>query len=62
MDISEHMANAGAMEEIYRESKTLKMLNHKNIIKLYYTFVKGENVVNIMEYASGGELGDYVTE
>lgn len=56
------MANAGAMEEIYRESKTMKMLNHKNIIKLYYTFVKGENVVNIMEYASGGELGDYVTE
>ena len=62
MDISEHLANAGAMEEIYRESKTLRMLNHKHIIKLHYTFVKSSNVVNIMEYASGGELGQYVKE
>lgn len=38
------------------------MLDHKNIIKLHQTFLYGKDYVLIMEYASGGELTDYVRE
>jgi serine/threonine protein kinase len=38
------------------------MLNHKNIIKLYQTFVIKNEVILIMEYADGGELVAYVEE
>jgi serine/threonine protein kinase len=38
------------------------MLNHKNIIKLYYNFVIKNELLLIMEYADGGELIKYVEE
>jgi serine/threonine protein kinase len=40
----------------------LKMLNHKNIIKLYQGFVIKNELLLIMEYADGGELINYVEE
>lgn len=42
---------------IYKEIEALKRLDHKNIIKLigYFTDVN-ENIVLILEYASGGTL------
>jgi serine/threonine protein kinase len=36
------------------------MLNHKNIIKLYHSFVIKNDLLLIMEYADGGELIEYV--
>ena len=40
----------------------MKMLNHKNIIKLYNNFVLKNELLLIMEYAEGGELMKYVEE
>lgn len=56
------MKQANSIEEIDKESKTLKMLNHKNIIKLFYAFVVKSELLLIMEYADGGELYAYVEE
>jgi serine/threonine protein kinase len=60
IDLTESLNKASSMEEIDRESKTLKMLEHKHIIKLYHAFVNDKKLVMIMELASGGELRDYV--
>lgn len=54
--------NAGTISDIDKESKTLKMLNHKNIIKLYQAFVVKNELLLIMEYADGGEMIEYVEE
>lgn len=54
------MKSANQIEEIYREAKILKMLKHKNIIKLHSAFVLKNDVVLIMEYADGGELAEFV--
>lgn len=40
----------------------MKMLNHKNIIKLYQGLVIKNELLLIMEYADGGELINYVEE
>ena len=56
------MRSANLIQEIDRESKTLKMLNHKNIIKLQHSFVIKNELLLIMEYADGGELIEYVEE
>ncbi len=70
MDISENrklfdadpsaVTQANMVEEIYREADALKKLNHKNIIALHNALVQGKEVIMIMEYASGGELLEFV--
>ena len=62
MDVSENLANANLIQEIYREAESLKKLNHKNIIALYHAFLEGKQLCMIMEYAAGGELFKYVEE
>ena len=54
--------SAGSMQDIDREQNTLKMLNHKNIIKLHQGIVIRNELLLIMEYADGGELVAYVEE
>ena len=54
--------SAGSIQEIDREANTLKILNHKNIIKLHQGFVVKNELLLIMEYADGGELVAYVEE
>jgi serine/threonine protein kinase len=54
--------SANSIEDIYKEANILKMLNHKNIIKLYQAFVVKNEIILIMEYADGGELVQYVEE
>ena len=56
------MKSAGSIQEIDREANTLKILNHKNIIKLHQGFVVKNDLLLIMEYADGGELVSYVEE
>ena len=56
------MRSAALIQEIDREANTLKMLNHKNIIKLYAGLVIKNELLLIMEYADGGELISYVEE
>ena len=43
-----------------REIKILKQVNHPNIIKLYEIIESPKQLYLIMEYASGGELFDYI--
>lgn len=40
----------------------LKTLEHKNIVKLYDTFIHKNEIVMIMEYCDGGELAKYVED
>jgi serine/threonine protein kinase len=51
---------ANMIEEIFRESKTLSLLDNRNIIGFHHAFVLKSDLVLIMEYAGGGELRDYV--
>lgn len=62
IDLTDFLKSANKIEDIYKESKILQMLNHKNIIKLISAFVLKSDLILIMEYAEGGELYDYVAE
>jgi len=62
IDLTDLQKSANTIQDIDREAKILKMLNHKNIIKLYQAFVLKNQLLLIMEYADGGELIQYVEE
>lgn len=62
IDITFFMSKADLVKEIFRESKTLSMLQHKNIISLKRAFLHNNNIVLIMDYAPDGELKQYVIE
>lgn len=49
-------------EEIYREAKMLKGLDHKNIVHLIGAYVVKEEIIMIMEYCEGGELSQLVED
>ena len=48
------------VERVIREIKILKGIRHPNVIKLYEIIETKSNIYLIMEYASGGELFDYI--
>jgi serine/threonine protein kinase len=56
------MSSSSKMEEIFRESKTLRLLGHRNIISLFHFFLIDKYAVLIMEFCSGGELYHYLKE
>lgn len=62
IDITFFMSKADLVKEIFRESKTLSVLHHKNIISLKRTFMYNNDLVLIMEYAPDGELKKYVQD
>ena len=43
-----------------REIKILKEIDHPNFVKLYEIIENKERIYLIMEYASGGELFDFI--
>lgn len=45
---------------MYREVRIMKMLHHPHIVKLYEVIETKHTVFLVMEYASGGELYDYL--
>ena len=50
-------------EEIFnltREGKLISNLNHPNIIKIYCYYAYDNYLYNVMEYAKGGELTQYI--
>ena len=49
-----------AMQKLAREVKVLKLLNHPHIIRLYEVIDTPKELILVMEYASGGELHDYL--
>ena len=56
IDITLFMTKADLVKEIFRESKILSVLQHKNIVSLKEAFLYENNIVLIMEYAADGEL------
>jgi 5'-AMP-activated protein kinase catalytic alpha subunit len=50
------------VERVSREIKILKMIRHPNIIQMYEIIETPKKLYLIMEYASGGELFDYIVK
>lgn len=49
-----------SLEKIFREVRIMKLLNHPNIVKLYDVIDTPDKLYLILEYASGGEVFDYL--
>lgn len=47
---------------IHREALYLETLKHKNIIRYTHSFIYENEFYNVMDYASGGELCNYISE
>ena len=47
---------------VSREAMFLESLKHKNIIKIYNSYLSHENLYIIMDYAKGGELSSVIKE
>ncbi|XP_076132945.1 NUAK family SNF1-like kinase 1 [Alosa pseudoharengus] len=47
---------------IQREIEIVSLLTHPNIIRMHEVFECREKIVMVMEYASGGELYDYIQQ
>jgi 5'-AMP-activated protein kinase catalytic alpha subunit len=56
----EKITEEADVERVSREIQILKMIRHPNIIQLYEIIETPRQLYLIMEYASGGELFDYI--
>lgn len=56
--------NAYEIDKVFKEVKALEKLSHQNIVKLKNSFpIKSDNsMALVMEYASGGELLDFIVK
>lgn len=57
---AEYINRADHIEELFREQKTLKQLDHLNIIKLIHAFKVEKEICLLMEYANYGEFEKYL--
>lgn len=48
------------MLQLFREVRIMKMLDHPNIVKLFQVIETEKTLYLVMEYASGGEVFDYL--
>ncbi|ELR14943.1 MAP/microtubule affinityregulating kinase [Acanthamoeba castellanii str. Neff] len=48
------------LKKVYREVRIMKLLNHPNIIRLYEVIETEKVLFLVMEYASGGEVLDFI--
>jgi 5'-AMP-activated protein kinase catalytic alpha subunit len=55
-----NIQNEKQVARIQREIRFLKLLHHPHIVKVYDVLETVEHIYIVMEYATGGELFDYI--
>ncbi|KAI2805142.1 MAP microtubule affinity-regulating kinase 1 [Blomia tropicalis] len=58
--IDKTQLNQSSLQKLFREVRIMKMLDHPNIVKLYQVIETEKTLYLVMEYASGGEVFDYL--
>ncbi|XP_022707270.1 MAP/microtubule affinity-regulating kinase 3-like isoform X3 [Varroa jacobsoni] len=58
--IDKTQLNQSSLQKLFREVRIMKMLSHPNIVKLYQVIETEKTLYLVMEYASGGEVFDYL--
>ncbi|XP_041092304.1 MAP/microtubule affinity-regulating kinase 4-like isoform X1 [Polyodon spathula] len=58
--IDKTQLNPTSLQKLFREVRIMKGLNHPNIVKLFEVIETDKTLYLVMEYASGGEVFDYL--
>uniref|UniRef100_A0A665TZ50 MAP/microtubule affinity-regulating kinase 3 n=1 Tax=Echeneis naucrates TaxID=173247 RepID=A0A665TZ50_ECHNA len=58
--IDKTQLNPTSLQKLFREVSVMKLLNHPNIVKLFEVIETEKTLYLVMEYASGGEVFDYL--
>ncbi|XP_072217873.1 MAP/microtubule affinity-regulating kinase 3-like [Leuresthes tenuis] len=58
--IDKTQLNPSSLQKLFREVRIMKVLNHPNIVKLFEVIETEKTLYLVMEYASGGEVFDYL--
>ncbi|KYB28377.1 MAP/microtubule affinity-regulating kinase 3-like Protein [Tribolium castaneum] len=58
--IDKTQLNPSSLQKLFREVRIMKMLDHPNIVKLFQVIETDKTLYLVMEYASGGEVFDYL--
>ncbi|XP_038823082.1 MAP/microtubule affinity-regulating kinase 3-like isoform X6 [Salvelinus namaycush] len=58
--IDKTQLNPNSLQKLFREVRIMKILNHPNIVKLFEVIETERTLYLVMEYASRGEVFDYL--
>ncbi|XP_030013137.1 serine/threonine-protein kinase MARK1 [Sphaeramia orbicularis] len=58
--IDKTQLNPSSLQKLFREVSVMKILNHPNVVKLFEVIESEKTLYLVMEYASGGEVFDYL--
>ncbi|CAG0889532.1 unnamed protein product [Cyprideis torosa] len=58
--IDKTQLNPNSLQKLFREVRLMKILDHPNIVKLFQVIETEKTLYLVMEYASGGEVFDYL--
>ncbi|XP_040604356.1 serine/threonine-protein kinase MARK2 isoform X3 [Mesocricetus auratus] len=58
--IDKTQLNSSSLQKLFREVRIMKVLSHPNIVKLFEVIETEKTLYLVMEYASGGEVFDYL--
>lgn len=58
--IDKTQLNPSSLQKLFREVRIMKVLDHPNIVKLFEVMETDRTLYLVIEYASGGEVFDYL--